>query len=67
MDMFTVDYSLKLKTNIISGAEMKHNYGMSLMYDADDDEIILYVGSKIIRFKLEDYLYTYDPSDDYEM
>ena len=67
MDMITVDYSPKLTTNIISGAEMKQVYGFRWEYDSIRDEFYLYIGSKTLTFKSENFLYTLDPTDDYEI
>ena len=67
MDVIEVDYSPKFTTNIISGAEMKHKYGYYFDYDPVTDRFRLIIGEKEIFFSMENNLYTYDPTEDYDI
>lgn len=67
MDTIRVDYDARLSTNIIAGAEMMHTYGYEWNYDANENAFHLDVGSKELVFIMVYYLYTYDPTDDYDI
>ena len=67
MNMITVDYNPQFSTNIISGAEMRHVYGYHWEYDSILDEFRLYIGDKQLTFKMENMLYTMDPTNDYDI
>ena len=67
MNMIKVDYNPEFATNILGGAEMRHIYGFDWSYDRSSDIFYLNVGEKRMVFNMENYLYAYDPTDDYEM
>lgn len=64
MDMIKVEFNKDFTTNILGGAEMRHFYGFQWGYDGDKDEFWLDIGIDRLIFKMEDYLYTYDPTQD---
>ena len=46
---------------------MRNEYGFEWGYDGQGDYFWLDIGSRQIKFTFENSLYTYDPSDDYEV
>lgn len=64
MDMVKVDYNPHFYTNILGGAEIRHFYGFDWGYDAPNDFYWLKIGNERLSFKMENYLYVYDPTDD---
>ena len=67
MDAITVDYHPDFMANILSPAELRGVYGFHVDYEDLQDRFRLYVGDKEMFFINENNLYTYDPSEDYDI
>jgi len=67
MEVINVDYNPEFATNILGGAEMKHIYGFEWGYDSPSDHFYLNIGEKQLCFNMENFLYTYNPSEDQEI